>query len=400
MASRGLENIEGSIAPSSFNQHLYSDLNIPDMNSNQRLCSVQLNEFNYLPWSRAVSLALGGRSKIEFIDKSIAAPDVNSLQYKSWFANAATLLKRAEEDKIFQLLANLSHDYEDLRSRILMNSELPSFANVCATIQREETRRKVMNLSSKSDFSEARAFVSHQRRYEEKGYKSRRSDLKCNHCNNLGHSVERCWDLHPELNQSFQETAREDISLFNHQVDIINEFASYLHAKQGAKQNGGDLEENKDSSALIGQFAGFLAANKNVSALDLPGILNAFSSALIEESSSALFPLPTPVVEAYCPEQSHCNAGMDIHTDPISVATEGADLQVEHQEHLHPSSRRNPIRNRKPSSRLHDYVTYTVKHPVTNALAYHRLSSSFGAYLSTITKATEPSLFLGDIAGM
>ena len=49
MASRGLENIEGSIAPSSFNQRLYSDLNIPDMNSNQRLCSIQLNEFNYLP---------------------------------------------------------------------------------------------------------------------------------------------------------------------------------------------------------------------------------------------------------------------------------------------------------------------------------------------------------------
>ena len=87
MASRGLENIEGSIAPSSFNQRLYSDLNISDMNSNQRLCSVQLNEFNYLPWSRAVSLALGGRSRIEFIDKSIDAPDVNSPQYKSWFAS-------------------------------------------------------------------------------------------------------------------------------------------------------------------------------------------------------------------------------------------------------------------------------------------------------------------------
>ena len=108
------------------------------------------------------------------------------------------------------------------------------------------------------------------------------------------------------------------------------------------------------------------------------------------ESSSALFPLPTPVVKAYCPEQSYCNARMDIHIDPISATTEGADLQIEHQEHLCPSSRRNPIRNRKPSSRLHDYVTYTVKHLVTNALAYHRLSSSYGAYLSTITKATEP----------
>jgi hypothetical protein len=59
--------------------------------------------------------------------------------YRPHTIDAATLLKRAEEDKIFQFLANLSTDYEDLRSRILMNSELPSFANVCAIIQREET---------------------------------------------------------------------------------------------------------------------------------------------------------------------------------------------------------------------------------------------------------------------
>ena len=38
-----------------------------DVNPNQRLSSVLLNEFNYLPWSRAVSLALGGRSKLGFI---------------------------------------------------------------------------------------------------------------------------------------------------------------------------------------------------------------------------------------------------------------------------------------------------------------------------------------------
>jgi hypothetical protein len=64
-------------------------------------------------------------------------------------------------------------------------------------------------------------------------------------------------------------------------VDLINEFASYLHVKQSAKQSVSDLEENKDSSALIGQFTGFLAANKNVLAPNVPGILNAFSSALI-----------------------------------------------------------------------------------------------------------------------
>ena len=247
-----MENSSSSQNPHSSpsqNQCQSADLNLPDMNSNQRLCSVQLNDFNYLPWSRVVSLALGGRSRIEFIDKNSSVPDKQSSQYKSWFANdqmvqswllntmeqhiakifsysesaadlwdavkemygnqnnvarvfqlkkdiscmhqegrpfvqylgnmksmwnelaiyrphttnATILLKRTEEDKIFQLLANLSSDYEDLCSRILMNSELPSFANVCATIQREETRKRVMNRNTKADLSEARAFASHQK---------------------------------------------------------------------------------------------------------------------------------------------------------------------------------------------------------------------------------------------
>ena len=38
-------------------------------------------------------------------------------------------------------------------------------------------------------------------------------------------------------------------------------------------------------------------------------------------------------------------------------------------------------------------MTYTVRHLVTIALAYHRLSSSYEAYLSTIAKATEPRSF-------
>ncbi|KAM1374901.1 hypothetical protein ACFX2I_025402 [Malus domestica] len=177
-------------------------MNMPevDVNPNQRLSSVLLNEFNYLPWSRAVSLALGGRSKLGFINGSIEVPDASSPAYESWLSkdqlvmswllnsmerklaeifsyfesslqlwetvkemygsqnnaarvfqlkkdisnlqqegkpfvqllgsmknmwneleiyhphttNAALLRKRAEEDKIFQLLSSLDSEYEDL----------------------------------------------------------------------------------------------------------------------------------------------------------------------------------------------------------------------------------------------------------------------------------------------
>ncbi|KAM1264124.1 hypothetical protein ACFX2J_033963 [Malus domestica] len=57
-----------------------------EVNPNQRLNSVLLNEFNYLPWSRAVSLALGGRSKLGFINGSIEAFDASFTTYESWLS--------------------------------------------------------------------------------------------------------------------------------------------------------------------------------------------------------------------------------------------------------------------------------------------------------------------------
>ena len=58
-----------------------------EINPNQKLCSVLLNEFNYLPWSQAVSLALGGRSKLGYINGNIEPPALTSLTYDAWLCN-------------------------------------------------------------------------------------------------------------------------------------------------------------------------------------------------------------------------------------------------------------------------------------------------------------------------
>lgn len=41
---------------------------VSDVNKSQKLSNMLLNEFNYLPWSRAISIALGGRSWLRFIN--------------------------------------------------------------------------------------------------------------------------------------------------------------------------------------------------------------------------------------------------------------------------------------------------------------------------------------------
>jgi len=53
-------------------------------NPNQRLGSVLLNEFNYLPWSRVVTIALGGRSKLGYINGHITPLDSSSQAYEAW----------------------------------------------------------------------------------------------------------------------------------------------------------------------------------------------------------------------------------------------------------------------------------------------------------------------------
>ncbi|KAB2614533.1 hypothetical protein D8674_039240 [Pyrus ussuriensis x Pyrus communis] len=312
-----------------------------DINPNQRLSSVLLNEFNYLPWARAISLALGGRSKLGFINGSHPAPGVTSPKYGGWLCkdqlssltlwttvkemygnqnNSArifqlkkdisnvqqegktfvqhlgslrsmwneldvyrphttdptVLLKRTEEDKIFQLLSSLSSDYEDLRSHILMNPELPSFTSICATIQCEEVRRKVMNNGTKTIVTEARAYLTNEKRY-----KGKNPHLKCLHCDNIGHVRDKCWILHPELKPDFmkdkttQKTSRAypcanttSSSSFNssdpykqftaNPATLINEFAAYLHQKKGREDRFVDHEDG-NTTALLGKFAGFLA---------------------------------------------------------------------------------------------------------------------------------------------
>ncbi|KAL6219838.1 hypothetical protein ACLB2K_007597 [Fragaria x ananassa] len=57
-----------------------------EMNLNQRLSSVLLNEHNYLGWARAITLTLGGKSKLGYVNGYIQKPDVGSSSYDSWLS--------------------------------------------------------------------------------------------------------------------------------------------------------------------------------------------------------------------------------------------------------------------------------------------------------------------------
>lgn len=192
--------------------------------------------------------------------------------YRPHSIDPIIIRKRTEEDQVFQLLASLEPDFEDLRSHILMNAELPSLKNVCATIQREETRRKVMTRDSTASAQDVRAYLAHQSS-EEKPFKGKLPDLKCEYCNSVGHSVDHCWSLHPELKPKFTKDKKEGdqkrvtnrkAHLATHTtesfscspVTLLNDFVSFLLEKHGlgTVQEGAGHEE---PVAFLSKFARF-----------------------------------------------------------------------------------------------------------------------------------------------
>uniref|UniRef100_A0A6N2LKW8 Uncharacterized protein n=1 Tax=Salix viminalis TaxID=40686 RepID=A0A6N2LKW8_SALVM len=92
---------------------------------------------------RAVTIALR-QIPSGFINGKQQAPDSSSPRYEKWLA----------KDQMS------GSDFKDLKSHILMNDELPSLKGVCATIQHEEIRRKVMTREHPSKIADARAFVA------------------------------------------------------------------------------------------------------------------------------------------------------------------------------------------------------------------------------------------------
>ncbi|XP_026429690.1 uncharacterized protein LOC113326102 isoform X2 [Papaver somniferum] len=184
--------------------------------------------------------------------------------YRPHTTDAKTLLKRVEEDKIFDVLSSLKPEYESLRSTILMSAELPSMSSVCATVQREETRKKVMNPVSKSIVDMDAAESSALMRYKDdkrravpfdkdknSRAKGKREVFHCDHCNKTGHIKDRCWDIYPHLKANFDKNklaraAVADNSSFT--IDQLKDFFNQLGNKTERKAThaSGSKDEEDD----------------------------------------------------------------------------------------------------------------------------------------------------------
>ncbi|KAM2907145.1 hypothetical protein COP2_046815 [Malus domestica] len=55
--------------------------------------------------------------------------------------------------------------------------------------------------------------------------------------------------------------------------------------------------------------------------------------------------------------------------------------------------KRNPTRDHNPPRRLQEYITYSARHPISEALTYHKLSASHASFLGQLSNNVEPKNF-------
>ncbi|KAF3777332.1 hypothetical protein EJ110_NYTH42624 [Nymphaea thermarum] len=107
----------------------------------------------------------------------------------NWRSDHSLYWEKEWMDRTFLFLGGLRDEFESIRSQILNGDEIPGIEEVYARVESEEQRRQVMHLDTGHGPS---AFVSRA------SGTGQRPEWRCTHCNKLGHSVDFCWDIHPE----------------------------------------------------------------------------------------------------------------------------------------------------------------------------------------------------------
>lgn len=144
--------------------------------------------------------------------------------------------KIVEQKRLYKFLIGLNKSLDDEQGRILSRSPLPSLLEAFAEVRREESRKKLM-MGKPNPPNEASAMATRGGQYSFNNRKQRKDRPRCDHCHKIGHTKERCWDLHeePEDNQ------------FPSGGDGRSDEVKFVNRKDG-RDNSAISEGNSDTS--------------------------------------------------------------------------------------------------------------------------------------------------------
>ncbi|GAV56876.1 UBN2_3 domain-containing protein, partial [Cephalotus follicularis] len=117
------------------------------------------------------------------------------------------LKKHLEKERLYEFLASLNRELDEVHGRVLGYRPLPSIDDAFAEVRREVSRRRVM-LGEQKDSpiitngnkpieTMALAVKNNFDRFNGEQKNSQKNGRPwCNHCNKLGHTRDTCWDIH------------------------------------------------------------------------------------------------------------------------------------------------------------------------------------------------------------
>ncbi|KAL0386050.1 UNVERIFIED_CONTAM: Retrovirus-related Pol polyprotein from transposon RE1 [Sesamum radiatum] len=162
------------------------------------IISAPLNGNNWLAWSRAVRIALGGRDKLSFIDGTYV---VNAYLYAN-LARALWLELEANAGHLMQFLMGLNDSFDGVRSQILVMEPLPHVDKAYSMVMRVERQRKV-HLGAIDAGINTVMYARNIDQDKNVGYKNfvkkkvvDKKLLTCASCGRTGHTKETCFKIH------------------------------------------------------------------------------------------------------------------------------------------------------------------------------------------------------------
>ncbi|KAK9063310.1 hypothetical protein SSX86_017180 [Deinandra increscens subsp. villosa] len=97
--------------------------------------------------------------------------------------------------KLMQFLMGLDSSYQSVRTNLLIQSELPSVKEAFSVLSREESHR---NYGNSKGLGTSMGFVSKTNTFfdtKKKPVRPPNQNLKCTHCNKVGHTVDKCFEI-------------------------------------------------------------------------------------------------------------------------------------------------------------------------------------------------------------
>lgn len=107
--------------------------------------------------------------------------------------------KLVEKERIYDFLAGLNKDLDDVRGRLLGIKPFLSIDEIFAEVRQEEYRRRVMLGDSQNLVTlEGSALTTgnFDRNNRGNNHNNRKGDLWCDHCQKSNHNKENCWRIH------------------------------------------------------------------------------------------------------------------------------------------------------------------------------------------------------------